>query len=152
MKKINPKHDIFIREMLLHGNRVRAYLAAYPGAGLSSAASRACTLLKQPAITQKLEEEQNRILDRNGSVQAGILQEKLESVAGMRQLLVAIISGEFTTQKTYKMKDTIETIELKASISEALSALNINLRMMKTFKEEELPPILNVYVGKRKEE
>ena len=43
--KFNPKHEIFIKEMATHGNKVRAYRAAYPTTAKESARAAASRLL-----------------------------------------------------------------------------------------------------------
>ena len=54
-RKLTPKEEKFVGEMLVRGNATRAYLAAFgPGVGYRTAATQAARLLKKPDIAAEL--------------------------------------------------------------------------------------------------
>jgi hypothetical protein len=51
---MNLRHETFIREMIAHGNRCEAYLAAYPSSSPKAAYNNACRLLAIPYIYNRI--------------------------------------------------------------------------------------------------
>jgi hypothetical protein len=51
---MNLRHETFIREMIAHGNRQKAYLAAYPSSSHTAAYNNACRLLAIPYIHNRI--------------------------------------------------------------------------------------------------
>jgi len=53
---MNLRHETFIQEMIVHGNRREAYLKAYPQSSPAAAYNNACRLLSIPYIRNKIQE------------------------------------------------------------------------------------------------
>ncbi len=51
---MNLRHEIFIQEMIAHGNRKEAYLKAYPQSTPAAAYNNACRLLSIPHIRERI--------------------------------------------------------------------------------------------------
>lgn len=144
--KTNPKHEIFIKEMILHGDRLKAYRAAYPDAQKNSAINSSCELMQNTEIIQRIKEGQDSLLQKSadiklevlkqtGELQVKILKEQLASLVGMRDLIAEIIGGDIKSEKSYKMETTIEKIELRANIREIIQSLNLNFKILKSLTE-----------------
>lgn len=136
MKGPNTRQQIFIRELLLHGNRSRAYLKAYPGAKPSAVRKLAWKLMQKPYIRQALQALDAAMLEKAMGMQSEMMQEKLNLVSGMKDLLGSIVNGKIKTRKVYKTGARMKSVEVPASIAEMLSAVNINLKIMKALAEE----------------
>jgi hypothetical protein len=54
MPSVNLKHETFIREMIAHGDRQKAYLTAYPASKEAAAYNNACRLLSRPEIRNRI--------------------------------------------------------------------------------------------------
>jgi hypothetical protein len=53
MGLINPNHKIFIDQMVLHGDSVKAYMAAFPGSSLEAAENNSYNLMIDETIWDK---------------------------------------------------------------------------------------------------
>lgn len=51
---MNLRHETFICEMIAHGNRAKAYLAAYPSSSAGAAYNNACRLLSKPEVRNRI--------------------------------------------------------------------------------------------------
>ena len=112
MRLENPKHEAFCRnyiKLLFHGTN--AYLATYPDSSPESAMSSASELLRNPKITQRLEELQEE-LSKNFGIE---MQEIVNSIQETKALAKAVsdfanalksddmlirIVGGYATEKT----------------------------------------------------
>src|SRR5215204_4533700 len=94
MKINNIRHQLFIKEMIAHGNRQQAYLAAYPGSSPKSAYANACRLLNNQSIREELTQTRSVI---HAEILDGIkdeIKEKFVSMADKRIWLARIMTGE----------------------------------------------------------
>jgi hypothetical protein len=128
--KTNPRHEKFIEEMIQHGDRARAYKAAYPNIAKYSR-SAAHRLANNAYIKQRIEE--GRIaLQRE--VQEKLVEEhyaNLLAIAKKRVLLGKVINGEILFEKTFKTKDGIETKHLPATLTEIFRAIELDNKLAK---------------------
>lgn len=122
MTQLNSAHETFINEMIAHGKRHEAYLAAYPGSHVNSASSSASRLLANPEIANRIRE--GRLAARMQAVAAHkqAYAGKLADKAEKREVLAQIIRGELEVEtevlkygRKQKVKQTPKTTErLKA--------------------------------------
>ena len=127
--KTNPRHEKFIEEMIRHGDRQRAYKAAYPASRTKYTRSAACRLANLPYIRQRIEEERERL---RHEAEEKLVEEhyaRMLAIAKKRILLARIISGELTFEKTFKTKDGIETKHLPATLAEIFRAIDLDNKL-----------------------
>lgn len=129
MKTLKPAHIAFINGMITHGNRIRAYMEAYPGSAASSAKANACRLMKNPLIRQHIdlyyeieEEKQDREeIDRRAK--------RFTDFIDSQQSLWDIANGE-----PIQKKNAAGILVLRCpSVSERLSAIFTALGNEKRF-------------------
>ena len=83
----NPKHEAFCRNYIkLLFNGTKAYLATYPDSSPESAMSSVSELLRNPKITQRLEELQEE-LSKNFGIE---MQEIVNSIQETKELAKAV--------------------------------------------------------------
>lgn len=122
MAEMNIAHETFINEMIAHGKRHEAYIAAYPGSHINSASSSASRLLAVPEIAGRIREgllaARTQAIETHKQAYAGKLADKAEK----REVLAQIIRGELQVETEVlkygckqKVKQTPKTTErLKA--------------------------------------
>lgn len=134
-----PAHELFIAEMIAHGNRRIAYQKAYPGVANASARTAAARLITDPYIA--------------GSIQKGLLEIKqntletirkeyegrLTDIEEKRAILAQIIRGEISTEKEINKKGETQTIKSKVEPKDRIKAILLDNKM-----EEEWNKILNI--------
>ncbi|MBC7948674.1 MAG: terminase small subunit [Chitinophagaceae bacterium] len=62
MSTLNRKHTVFIKEMVVHGDQVKAYQKAY-GCKVGTARVQSYVLLKNPTIADKIKQKRKEIED-----------------------------------------------------------------------------------------
>ena len=129
---MNPKHEIFIKEMIEHGDRTKAYLTAYPGTQAASARSAAQRLLaRNPQVGIRIEEGLKRIQREMEGLRIEGLQEKVTGFRGIREILTAILSGDKTFEKVYKSGSELKRMHLEIGEGGMLRALELCMRIAK---------------------
>jgi hypothetical protein len=134
---MNPKHQIFLSEVLRHGDANRAYKTAYPeaeGEALRTATNR---LLHQPAIAKIIE-------DFHGSIRDCLIDDivahrvnRVQAIRLKRSVLRSIYTKEAETSKTISSKVfEIREITIEPTIGEILRAVQMDNALAE--KEEEL--------------
>lgn len=103
-EKLNPKHEIFIREMILHNDKVRAYKAAYPGTTDESARVAAVRLLSKANIKERMRYAYNSIELGVREDKAAFINQELKIINTKRELLLKIISGTIKATVNEKLK------------------------------------------------
>lgn len=145
MKKLNQKHEVFIHQLLQSGDRIKAYQQAYPNTTYDSAKSRVCALMKSPLILQEIKKRIKRINKKTERLQLDVLNGTVASVSTVRDTLATIIKGDIKSEKSYKIKDSIKTVELKPSVTQIIQTLSLNFKMLETLSRKALPPGLNIF-------
>jgi phage terminase small subunit len=106
---MNLRHETFIREMIAHGNRAQAYLAAYPDSSARAAYNNACRLLAIPDIRNRIytavRETEERVLQQFQQEKQASLAETFEK----RILLAQIIHAAFPRKQNAIKMDVSET-------------------------------------------
>lgn len=63
MSTVNKRHETFIKEMILHGDQVKAYIKAYPKSGKENARVQSYKLLQNPTIGNVIRDKRKEIAD-----------------------------------------------------------------------------------------
>lgn len=111
-EKLNPKHEVFIREMIRHNDKVRAYKAAYPGTAGESARVAASRLLLQADIKERLRYAYNSIELGVREDKAAFINQELKVINVKREMLLKVISGT-----------------IKATVNERLKAIRLDTEL-----------------------
>ena len=129
MAEVNTAHEIFINEMIAHGRRQEAYLAAYPGSNFNSASSSASRLLTNPYIANRIRE--GRLAARMQAIEAHkqAYQGKLADKAEKRQVLAQIIRGELEVETEMLKYGRKQKIKQAPKTTERLKAISIDNQM-----------------------
>lgn len=135
-RNLNPKHRIFINEMIKHGDKELAYLRAHPNASEITAKANARELYNRPQIKRHIIEAQQRIQQQTEEALVDSLKEELTAMKGIMEVAAAIIGGSMKFEKHFK--DSEKPREVKASGHEVLAALNLCFKIAK-----EMPALQN---------
>lgn len=127
--KTNPRHEKFIEEMIQHGDRVRAYKAAYPGA--QRVYSQAYRLAHDPKITARIEEGRVQWEATNKEALEEEQQIKMASITKKRALLSRIINGDMKFEKLVKTADGYEPIKIAPTAGEIFKAIELDNKLAK---------------------
>lgn len=117
---LNPKHEIFINEMMKHGNKIRAYKAAY-GEEVKDESARvsASNLLKDDYISERLEDSWKSIRLGIQDDKAAFIHQELKIIAIQRKALLEIIGDPNNPRPT----DIIRAIRLDNELAEKEAGL-----------------------------
>jgi phosphoribosylaminoimidazole-succinocarboxamide synthase len=134
---MNLRHETFIREMIAHGNRRHAYLAAYPLSSPKAAYNNACRLLAIPYIYNRIysvvvQTEQQAITQLQQQTGAS-LAEKFEK----RVVLARIIKTAIGKQEYPDLETSLFQIETSGQVKR-------NKRETKRNKKEIRPTVSQV--------
>lgn len=135
MKTKNIRHQLFIREMITHGNRTKAYQAAYPECTSElSAYKSAGRLLSNPAILDEILQARAAI---SAEVMAGMketIEEKCLSMARKRIWLARIMNGEKIFPQFIRRRGKIKLEYKVATPAQLLDAIELDTRLEVTMK------------------
>lgn len=134
------KHDIFVREMVQHGDRYIAYRAAYPTASKAAARIGAARLLSKPDIANRIVEAR---LQARAGLQAAVRRHydgRLADIEEKRAFLAEVIRGKSVSQidvRDYRtgMKSTV----VKNSLRDRMRAIALDNQL-----EEEWNKLMNM--------
>jgi len=117
--KANPKHNIFIREIVRHGDKVRAYKAAYPSISDAAARTAAVRLLNHPYVKEQLKYEQSQIMLGLKEDKAAFVNQELKIINTKREMLLKIICGTIAAT----VAERIKAIRLDTELAEQQAKL-----------------------------
>lgn len=128
-----PQHEVFIRGMLAHGDKTKAYLEAYPNISPTAARPAANRLLSYPHIRQRIEPLLQQAKD--------IAIEKLQQTAGERMadelltvyehrcLLAQIIRRELKLVRAIRLRDRVVDVEQDLDPFMILRAIELDCKL-----------------------
>ena len=126
MAEINHAHETFISEMIAHGKRQEAYLAAYPASSYNSAASSAYRLLANPEIATRIRAgmlaARMQAIETYKQAYQGQLADKEEK----RKVLAQIIRGELQTENEVLKYGRKQKIKQGPKTTERLKAIALD--------------------------
>lgn len=126
---LKPAHEIFVRELVSHGNRRIAYQKAYPGVGNASAYTSSGRLLKNQAIVSRIMNELLKVKDIATQVIRDHYNGKVADIEEKRAVLAQIIRGELVTEKEITKKGETQTQKYKTDPKERMRAIIIDTKL-----------------------
>lgn len=117
--KLTHNHKLFCENYLILNNSTKAYLQVYKGAKETTARINACKLLKRQDIQAYIQQIRNKIYTDN-----------LDTIENILLKLKSIYEGETTSKKIVKVKGEPQEIEVEATISEKLKAIELYSKIL----------------------
>jgi hypothetical protein len=108
----NPKHNIFIREMIKHGNKKRAYKAAYPSITDESARTASTRLMKEEYIREALKNAHLNITVGIREDKEAFIHQELNLLNLERQMLLIAINDA-----AVELKERIKAIQADRALA-----------------------------------
>jgi hypothetical protein len=127
--KPNPRHEKFIEEMIQHGDRVRAYRAAYPDS--KHMYSSAYRLARDPDIITRIEEGRLQWENENREREEEAYHIRMAAITKKRALLSRIINGEARFEKLVKTADGYEPVKVAPTAGEIFRAIELDNKLAK---------------------
>jgi hypothetical protein len=141
---VEAKYDIFVREMIQHGDRFTAYRAAYPSVSKASARTAAARLLSKPGIARRIQEAR---LQQKAEARAALRMHyngRLVDIEEKRALLAEIIRGTSVTQVDVKDDRTgAKSTVVKNSLRDRMRAMALDSQLEEEWKRIMEMPDLN---------
>lgn len=150
LQKLNAKHEIFIREMIQHGNKTKAYKKAYPDSSSKSAKANGSALSADPLIAARINASEQRMLEQTESGCISLVKEQMTNIHGIQQILTDIVSGEMKFDKMYREKDGVTTKTVKAGAREVLNALGLNVKILKEIPGGKINKVFEILITDKK--
>lgn len=139
---MKTQHQVFLLEMIRHGDKTKAYQAAYPGATGESLRKGAERLLKEPEIALFYYETVSKIRERafQEAEQERLKKEKdrLTDIQTKREALASIITGKTKIRKHIRMGDRIETVEEDVKPRDIIRAIEADSKLAADYYGENL--------------
>ncbi len=130
---MKPQHEIFIREMIRHGNKTQAYLAAYPDATGEALRTAATRLLNKPHIQQAINNVLQPIREKaaaeleNAASQR--IKEEICTLQQRREVLAKIILGKMQVKKHLRLKDSIHEVYDDVTPAAIIRAIDLDSKL-----------------------
>ena len=130
---MKPQHEIFIREMIRHGNKTQAYLAAYPDASGEALRTAATRLLNKPHIQQAINNVLQPIREKataaleNAASQR--IKEEICTLQQRREVLAKIILGKMQVKKHLRLKDSIHEVYDDVTPAAIIRAIDLDSKL-----------------------
>lgn len=141
---MKPQHEIFVREMIRHGNKTQAYLAAFPNATGEALRTAATRLLNKPHIRQAINSILQPIREKaaaeleNAASQR--IKEEICSLQQRREVLAKIILGKMQVKKHIRLKDNIQEVYDDVSPYAIIRAIDLDSKLAANKYKEKIQP------------
>ncbi len=130
---VQQKHQVFINEMIAHGDKLRAYQAAYPNAQGAAARAAAARLIARPHIAQQIQQAQQeakrKAIDQLQEHTAEVLEQELTTIAQKRAILARMMSGQWQTKRYINLRDRVEEVTEDISDYALLRAIELDTKL-----------------------
>lgn len=136
MATINLAHERFIQEMILHGDKTRAYLAAYPNCKPSSAYKSACRLLKNTRVRERIRKSVVYAQQKAERKLEHKFNEEVLARLDKRKELALIVRQQLKTTKTVVCYGKELTYEVGPTHAELLRAIDLDWKLSQGWKRE----------------
>lgn len=145
---MNLRHEIFIQEMIAHGNRREAYLKAYPQSSPTAAYNNACRLLSIPYICNKIQDactaKENTVLQQLEQDYGAQLAEVFEKRVLLARIIKTALQQNETgvTETATKMaapatnRNSFVTTLKQPTISQVLRAIVLDTKLEHGWKRK----------------
>lgn len=138
---MNLRHEIFIQEMIAHGNRRAAYLKAYPQSSPAAAYNNACRLLSISYIRNKIQEAytatENSVLQQLQQDYGAELTDVYEKRVLLAHIIKTALQQNETivtdtvtkTVTTATKRNSLLTVSQQPTISQVLRAIVLDTKL-----------------------
>lgn len=141
---MKPQHEIFVREMIRHGNKTQAYLAAYPDATGEALRTAATRLLNKPhtwqAINSILQPIREKAAAELEATAIHRIKEEICTLQQRREALAKIILGKMQVKKHIRLKDTIQEVYDDVSPYAIIRAIDLDSKLAANKYKEKIQP------------
>lgn len=140
---MKPSHQTFLLKFLAHGDKLKAYSAAYPTATGEAMRTSANRLLRHPHIAAKLAEVHTNAqqqLQQHIKDAAEKETTTLVSLHEKRMLLARMIRGQYKQVKHIRLKDSIQEVEADVTPSVLLRAIELDCKLASGKYKDITPP------------
>lgn len=143
---MKPQHEIFVREMIRHGNRILAYKTAYPHAKDEALRTAAARLLAKPHIQQAIDAVMQPLRQQAVAELEAVAKERVKeeicSLQQRREVLAKIILGRMQVKKHIRLKDTIHEVHDDVSPAAIIRAIDLDSKLAANKYKEKIhtPP------------
>jgi phage terminase small subunit len=144
LQKLNAKHEIFIKEMIEHGDQAKAYRMAYSTICNSTAISNGSHLANDPLIAKVIADTNQRIREETTTDRIKLLKEQMANIIGMREILTSIVTGEMKFEKPYEKDGELATKKVTAGPREVLGAVGLNFKILKEIPGGKVKSVINI--------
>ena len=135
---MNHRHQVFITQMLLHGDKEEAYACAFPKARGRSITEGANRLMADPDIKKVLEQSHANIRKKLEKEIVEKQKEELLSVNKMKELLSQMAEGMLETPKHLRTKEGgWDVVQTKPNHWHILQAISAYCRLTGQYKKAE---------------
>ncbi len=133
---MNLRHETFIREMITHGDRQKAYLAAYPSSTYDAAYNNACRLLAIPAISERIQKAVQEAEEQVAERYREQCAQAAATVLARRVALAAIIRREAVDEKIVTSRGKAYLLRQPPSISDMLKAIELDNELENSWRRD----------------
>lgn len=145
MSKVERKHEIFILEMIKHGDQVMAYMAAYPKSNRNAARVSAHKLLQKATIQNRLKQESERIKSQSVVLLRDTERKEILDSISRQALLSEIALGNVESQREILTKDANGqpmrvVVKHRGELNARIKALDILNKMTGDYRSESEKP------------
>ena len=142
---MKPQHEIFVREMIRHGNKTQAYLAAYPDATGEALRTAATRLLNKQHIRQAINSILQPIREKAAAELEATathrIKEEICTLQQRREALAKIILGKMQVKKHIRLKDTIQEVYDDVSPYAIIRAIDLDSKLAANKYKEKIQPV-----------
>jgi protein-tyrosine phosphatase len=160
---MKPEHELFIKGMVLHGDKRRAYREAYPEVSDESARTAANRLLRDPGVYNRIMEvsqrARQRALEELDDEAFEMAQQQLLTVREKRVALSEMVNGNYKRKRYIKLKDKVEVVYEDISVYAVLRAIELDSKLSgelttsrakeieKDLKKQPIAGTYQIYIG-----
>ncbi len=127
---MKQEHETFIKGMIMHGDKRRAYQEAYPGVSPQSARTAANRLLRSPEVFNRIKDITQRARQRameELDVEAlGLARQAILSLRDKRAVLSDMVKGIYQRKRYIKLKDRVELVYEDITAHAVLRAIELD--------------------------
>lgn len=144
-KKLSPRKQLFIDQVVLHGNHTAAYQTAYPNCTAAAAKSSASRLMADPVIAECITKGRNKARVMIGEFLRQRCLAKFADISEKRSVLTRIIRGDIMVEKEVIDKfGEKQVIKVKPDLDERIRAITADEKLEAKW-ERQLPQLMNLF-------
>jgi len=134
LRRLSAKHQLFVTQMILHGNQRLAYKAAYCNANNHAADNGASRLMHDNAITARIDMGIVLAQRQKEQLRKEYCKTNIAAITEKRQLLASIMRGEIQQEEIITKKGNA-IIKQKQGPAQRLRAIIIDGNLAKEIEQ-----------------